>query len=617
MRGKFRRAADVSGLMRILLWLLACLIPAAAVDSPAYAEASVDRPNILWITSEDNAAHWLGCYGNEQASTPRLDRLAEEGVLFRHAYSNAPVCAVARSTILTGVYAPSQGTQHMRSRHPIPADFKPYVTYLRDQGYYCTNASKTDYNFDGNDRQWWDECSGKAHYRKRAEGQPFFAIFNFTTSHESSLFPNKRGKPPYRLAPSEIEVPPHLPDLPEVRADFAAYHDKISRLDAQVGEVLDELEKAGLAEDTIVFYYADHGGPTPRGKRYLKDTGVRVPMIVRVPEKWKHLSRFAAGSRVEEPVAFVDLAPTLLSLVGMEKPEHMQGRAFLGEHRSAPKDGVFLFADRFDEFYGMRRGWTDGRWKYIRRFTPHLPAAPYSYYQFSMPSWTAWRQAWKDGKLEEQHRRMWESPQPVEELFDLEADPWEVKNLAADPAQAERLETMRERLKKKMSEVKDTGIVPEPMWAELLGDYTVAELARSEDFPYQEILDRAFAASGGEALVLDSEDPVMRYWSLLGHLVAGEAGESKTCLEDEHSVNRVLAAEVLHATGEEALATENLLAELDRDLDDYSTQYLLNALVRLEISPRIPDAWIEETLKDRKAGSYVKRFAEQLKEERE
>ncbi|MCH7228603.1 sulfatase [Haloferula sp. A504] len=598
--------------MRILALLLLAITARAA-----------DKPNILWITSEDNAAHWLGCYGNQQAATPRLDRLAEQGNRFLHAYSNAPVCAVARSTILTGVHAPSQGTQHMRSRHAIPAEFKPYVTYLREQGYYCTNASKTDFNIKGDDRAIWDECSGKAHYRKRAEGQPFFAVFNFTVSHESSLFPGKRAKPPYRLKPSEIDLPPHLPDLPEFRDDFAAYHEKLSQLDAQVGKVLDDLEKAGLAGDTIVFYYADHGGPTARGKRYLKDTGVRVPMIVRVPEKWKHLSPFEPGATIDEPVAFVDLAPTLLSLIGMEKPAQMQGRAFLGEHRTPPKDGVFLFADRFDEIYGMRRGWTDGRWKYIRRFTPYLPAAPYSYYQFGQPSWVAWRKAWQEGTLDEAHRRIWETPQPVEELFDLEADPWEIRNLAGDPQHADRLKAMRERLKAKMAEVKDTGIIPEPMFEMLCPDLPVATFARSEDFDYDGVLDLAFVATSGERgedqrlqEALRSDDLVKRYWGLVGRLVREDAEGVRPLLEDDAPVNRVLAAEVLDAAGETQMAEKALLAELDKDVGDYSTQYLLNALTRLGVSAKVPDAWIEEALKGKRGNDYVKRFAQRLREER-
>ena len=600
--------------MRLLALLLLVLVARAA---------AADKPNILWITSEDNAAHWMGCYGNAQARTPRIDRLAEEGVLFRHAYSNAPVCAVARSTILTGVYAPSQGTQHMRSRHAIPAEFKPYVTYLREQGYHCTNAAKTDYNFEGNDRAIWDECSNKAHYRHRAEGQPFFSIFNLTVSHESSLFRGKRPKPPHRLKPSEIDLPPYLPDLLEFREDFAAYHEKLTQLDSQVGKVLDELEKAGLADDTIVFYYSDHGGPTARGKRYLKDTGVRVPMIVRVPEKWRSLSPFKPGETVDEPVAFVDLAPTLLSLIGMEKPAQMQGRAFLGKHRAAPKDGVFLFADRFDEIYGMRRGWTDGRWKYIRRFSPQLPAAPYSYYQFGQPSWVAWQKAWRDGSLEGRHRAIWEAPQPVEELFDLEADPWEVKNLADDPAHAERLAAMRARLKSKMAEVKDTGVIPEPMFEMLCPDVPVATFARSEDFDFDGVLDLAFAATSGDEDVVDrlreamaSDDLVKRYWGLLGMQVRHEADGVRPLLVDDAAVNRILAAETLHAAGEVGVAEKALLAELDKDLGEYPTQYLLNALTRLEVDSKVPDEWIGKVLKDKGANEYVKRYAQRLRNDR-
>ncbi len=335
-----------------------------------------DRPNILWIVSEDNAWNTLGCYGNMDALTPRLDALAEESVRFTHAYSNAPVCAVARSTILNGAYAVTQGTQHMRSRHPIPDIYKPYVSYFRELGYYCTNNSKTDYNFKGDDKKLWDASSGKATYKNRPDGKPFLAVFNIEESHESSLFPNviaknrKNGIIPEtpRMARSEIVLPSYLPDLPEIRNDIAVYQDVITAMDRQVGKVLDELEKAGLADDTIVFYYGDHGGSIPRGKRYLEDTGVRVPLLIRIPEKWRNLSPFPPGSTADEVVSFVDFAPTLLSLAGLETPPQMQGRAFLGTKRVVPsKDHIAcLYADRFDEIYGMRRGITDGRWKYIR-----------------------------------------------------------------------------------------------------------------------------------------------------------------------------------------------------------------------------------------------------------
>ncbi|MEM1085773.1 MAG: sulfatase [Verrucomicrobiota bacterium] len=604
--------------MRAVLILLVTLLPALSEQK---------LPNVLWITSEDNAAHWLGCYGNEQAKTPRLDALATEGFRFEHAYSNAPVCAVARSMILNGAHAVTMGTQNMRSRHPIPERYRPYVSYLREKGYYCTNNSKTDYNFEGNDRSIWNECSNKAHYRKRPEGAPFFAIFNLTTTHESQLFPDKNPAGPGRLKAKDVIVPPYFPDLPEVRSDISRYHDRMTVLDTQIGKILDELEKAGLADDTIVFYYSDHGGPTPRGKRYLKDTGVQVPMIVRIPDKWKELSPFKAGETVEELVGFVDLAPTLLSIIGLETPKQMQGRAFLGEHRKEPVEDamVFLQADRFDEIYGMRRGLTDGRWKYIRRFTPHRPAAPYSFYQFSMPSWVAWQNAWQEGKLDERHARIWEAPQAVEELFDLEADPWEVENLVDDPAHSARLEAMRARLQQEMLEKRDTGVIPEPMWEDLIGEGTIAEHAASTESGFEEVLRAAFQFSDfrettGGALRIHSahENPALRYWVLLGNLNLVESGDGgievkARELDDKVSLNRVTAAELLIAAGRVEEGKKILLSELMRsDIGGYSMLYLGNVIFNRGLIDEVPSEWVEGVMADKQANDYVKRFARQI-----
>ncbi|MBT7959943.1 MAG: sulfatase, partial [Akkermansiaceae bacterium] len=531
--------------MAIRIFIFSLLCTASAIAN--------DKPNILWITSEDNDYGWLGCYGNKQAKTPRLDKLAAGGLLFKHAYSNAPVCAVARSTILNGAYAPTMGTQHMRSRHAIAKKYKPYVSYLKSQGYYCTNRSKTDYNFAGNDKTIWDACSGKAHYKNRPKGTPFFSIFNLTVSHESSLFNRKKKSGKTRLDPAKVTLRPYLPDLPGIRSDVAHYHDIITNLDSQIGKILDNLAADGLDEDTIIFYYGDHGGITPRGKRYLKDTGTHIPMLVHVPKKWQHLSPFKLGSKIDETVAFVDLAPTLLSLIGLEKPEQMQGRAFLGSKREEPgKDDVeFLYADRFDEIYGMRRRITDGRWKYIRRFTPHLPAAPYSYYQFGQDGWKDWQKAWKDGKLTGRYKTIWEPNQPVEELFDTHADPWEVKNLATDPAHVERLQNMRACLKKTMIKVNDTGIIPEPMFSELADGKTVTSYAASRKKDMPALVDLAFKASARNPKnlpqfisLLKSEDPVQRYLATLGCVILGKKSSTaendlNQLLDDKHSAIRV------------------------------------------------------------------------------
>ena len=616
--------------MRIL-FLLVC----------ACTLATAERPNILWITSEDNDKHWLGCYGNEKAKTPNLDALAAQSVKFDHFYSNAPVCAVARSTILTGIYAPSQGTQHMRSRHPIPTANKPYVTYLREAGYYCTNASKTDFNFLIDDKKVWDECSGKAHYKNRAEAQPFFAIFNLTESHESSLFEGnitKRRKsglipPQPRVSPDDVFLRPYLPDLPEVRDDIATYYDMITLMDQRVGKILTTLEEQGLADDTIVFYFADHGGITPRGKRYLKDTGVNVPLLIHVPEKWKSLSPFPQPSVTEETASFVDLAPTLLSLIDLPTPQQMQGRAILGSQRKEPKKGdyVFLFADRFDEIYGMRRGLTDGRWKYIRRFTPHYPAAPYSYYQFGQKGWSAWQKAWQEGSLDARYSRIWESNQAVEELFDTQDDPWEISNLASDPAHAAQLAKMRDALKSEMTSILDTGIIPEPMFAELAPETPIATYAQEHKDEWPRLIDLAFLASERNPdnlpLLIDklsSPDPIERYWALQGCLILGKksqpaAGAVQKLLPDPSAVNRASAAQVLIALGRTEDAFDLLLKELSDDRNEYAQQNIINIYTQLGELDRISDEWVKETSGKAEKGApgfYVKRLANKLAADR-
>lgn len=587
-----------------------------------------DLPNVLWIVSEDNSSHWIGCYGNEQAETPRIDGLAKQGVLFERAYSNAPVCAVARATLLNGAYSPTMGTQHMRSRHVIPEKYRPYPEYLRAAGYYCTNNAKTDYNFKGDDKAIWDESSRKAHYRNRPEGAPFFAVFNIEATHESSLF-DKMPAEPQRLKPEEIKLPPYVPDLPEMRKDFARYHDRVSRMDAQVGALLDELEKQGLAEDTIVIYNSDHGGATPRGKRYLYETGVKVPLVVRIPEKWKALSKFVPGQRVEEPVSFVDFCPTFLSLAGIETPSQMKGRAFLGKKRVEPAEDEmeFLYADRFDEIYGMRRGLTDGKWKYTRCFTPHLPASPYSFYQFGQPGWRAWQKAWQEGKLGGLSKAIWESPQPVEGLYDLTNDPWEIHNLADDPAHAERLAILRGRLRDAMKRNTDTSLVPEPLFKEIAGEGAVAGFVQSDRFDIGRALDLAFAASHRDPAeipvlksALASESPVERYWAVSGLMILGERAVAeedsvRPLLADASPVIRAVAGEALWRFGKKDEAKAVLVSEVEKEMDPSSLLYLLNTLWRLGLAKDLPEGWDKTKVGSKDAMDYINRFSERIAEE--
>ena len=613
--------------MTLLKTLILILLPALTL--------AADRPNILWIVSEDNASHWLGCYGNQEAQTPNIDALAARSTRFTAAYSNAPVCAVARATILMGRYSPSMGTQHMRSRHVIPSNLTPYVTHLRKAGYYTSNASKTDYNFQGNDKALWDECSSKAHYNKRPEGKPFFSIFNLTVSHESNLFPSKiasnrrKGRIPKtpRLDPAKLTLPPYLPDLPEMRHDFAVYHDTMTALDNQIGDILTQLKKDGLADDTIIFYYGDHGGPTPRGKRSLHDTGVRIPMLVHVPEKWANLSPFKNGSVSDEPVAFVDLAPTLLSLTGIKKDPHHQGRPFLGPDRvEAPEDHhIFLFADRFDEIYGLRRGLTDGRYKYVRHFTPHVWAAPYSFYQFQMASWPAWQKAWKAGKLTGTHASLWENDQPTEELYDTHSDPWEIKNLAADSAHTDRLATMRAALHQKMATIRDTAVVPEPLFKTIAGDKTIAETVSSTNFPHQAHLDLAFLASACNEANLpalqkaaSSDNPVTKHWGLNGLISLGKkAAPAKDlltqALSDQNIINRAQAAHALYRIGDKDLALKTLLTTLaDKSLPNIDQALIVNTMMQMRETKSVPESWKKRARQNQKGNPRLGVLADNL-----
>ena len=325
----------------VSLALATIVLAAMAVASVSAQERSrPERPNILWLSSEDNGPH-LGAYGDTFASTPNLDRLAARGIVYRNAWSNAPVCAPARTTIISGLYPTSTGSQHMRSQVRLPAGFRFFPQLLRAAGYYATNNAKEDYNLE-KPGQVWDDSSRQAHWRNRAPGQPFFAVFNFTVTHESQI--RRRPHTPVHSA-SEVPLPAYHPDTPEVRRDWAQYYDKMAEMDAMAGERLRELEQAGLADSTIIFYWGDHGIGLPRGKRTALDTGLRVPLIVSIPERFQHLAPgLPRGSGTDRLVGFIDFAPTMLSLAGVEVPQHYQGSAFLGRADTGPSGYLFGFA---------------------------------------------------------------------------------------------------------------------------------------------------------------------------------------------------------------------------------------------------------------------------------
>ncbi len=546
-----------------------------------------DRPNILWITSEDNSPTYVGCYGNPFATTPNIDRLAAEGILYENAFSTAPVCAPTRSTIITGVYPPSMGTQHMRSTNAIPNSITLYPLLLRQAGYYCTNNHKEDYNIPKR-TDVWDESSNKATYKNRKSGQPFFAIFNFTESHEHVIHKPLPLKA-LRHDPAKVELPPYQPDTLEIRHDWAQYYDKVEDMDKRVGRALAELEKEGLAEDTIVFYYSDHGGVLPRSKRFCFDTGLKVPMVIHFPRNYQNMAPGKPGTRTDRLVSFVDLPPTLLSLIGAPIPKFLQGSAFVGKEQAKPRDYVYSFRGRMDERYDMVRTVRDKKFRYRKNFMPHRIYGQHVWYLWKAPAMRSWEKMYKEGKCNKIQSIFWQ-PKPAEELYDITADPWEVHNLADDPAHRETLLRMRKACRGWIMEMRDSGFIPEGLMLDWAKQQTLYELVHSDDYPLKQIVETAYMATDRNPEHLDElikrlgdEYPVVRYWAATGCLVLAPKSnaaipELKKRLKDTVGDVRVTAAEVLCMLGETRIGLPVLSAELANE----NTKVALHAANSLE-----------------------------------
>jgi uncharacterized sulfatase len=423
---------------------------------------AAERPNILWISLEDISPD-LGCYGDEYAVTSNIDRLASQGCRFTRAFTHAAVCAPSRSGIITGMYPTTIGTHYMRCKGVPPPYVKCFTEYLRAAGYYCTNDSKTDYNFDAPLTAWDDNRPG-AHWRNRpTKNTPFFAVINLTTTHESQvrlpeaeLQRRRAALGPHELHdPAKAPLPPYYPDTPTVRRDMSNYYDNLTWTDRRVGQILRDLEEDGLAESTIVFFWGDHGRGLPRHKRWIYDSGIRVPLIVRWPGK------IEPGSVRDDLVCFLDLAPTVLSLAGITPPAHMQGQVFLGDQRAPERQYVFAARDRMDETLDIIRAVRDKRYKYIRNYRPDLPYAQPITYMDEMPTMKEWRRLAAEGKLSGPPAIFFQPQKPVEELYDTEADPHEINNLAADRKHAEVLARMRQVHEQWRKETGDLGLIPE------------------------------------------------------------------------------------------------------------------------------------------------------------
>ncbi|NLS91888.1 MAG: sulfatase-like hydrolase/transferase [Planctomycetaceae bacterium] len=568
--------------MKTVTRILLLVVLLATCPTTLHA-AAPDRPNILWITCEDISPN-LGCYGDQYARTPVLDGLAEQGVRYLNAYGITGVCAPNRSCLITGVYPSTLGSHGMRSTTWLPDSIKCFPEYLQAAGYYCTNNVKTDYNF-ATPKTAWNESSKKAHWRKRKEGQPFFSVFNFTVCHESQIrVPEEkyhkntaRLKPDERHDPAKVSIPPFHPDTPESRKDWARYHDNITAMDYQVGDVLKELEDDGLADDTIVFFFGDNGAGMPGVKKWIWEMGLVVPFMVRFPEKYKIWAPGAPGSTTDRLVSFVDFAPTVLSLAGVEIPKYMQGSAFLGPAAGQPRERVYAIRDRMAERFDMVRVVRDKKFQYHRNFFPHLPWSQFTSYTEEMPTMQVWRRMHEEGQLNPVQDRYFQA-KPTEELYDIAADPFETNNLANDPRYAETLAKMRKQCQQWMIETGDMGLLPESEMltrAEGKTPYDVAFNAKLN--PVASLAELADLANERDPAnvpklieLLSDADPAVRFRVATGLVALGEkaapaAGALKKAISDDAPHVAVTAAEALCNLGQVDTAMPVLLAGLKND----------------------------------------------------
>ncbi|MFH5803805.1 sulfatase-like hydrolase/transferase [Alienimonas sp. DA493] len=567
---------------RCLRALAALLL--AFVALPGGPARAAERPNFVWIVSEDNSIHYLRHFFEGGAEAPAIEALAADGLTFNHAFSNAPVCSVARTTLATMCYGPRIGTQFHRQyfRPPLPDGNSTVYGTLRQAGYYVTNNSKTDFNFvvpEGT----WDESSRQASWKKRPDpAQPFFHMQSHGQTHESSLHFTKETleRKPSDRDLDALSPPPYLPDTPLVRATQARYLDNHAAIDAIVARTVADLEAAGVLEDTFVFYFGDHGGVLPRGKGYAYDSGLHVPLVIRVPKNFAHLARgFERGTRVDGFVSFVDFGPTVLRLAGVEPEGTIDGEAFLGPgvtpQAVAARRTSFGYADRMDEKYDFVRTLRRGRYRLVRAFQPWLPDGLQNNYRYNMLAYRHWRDLHEKGELNPTRAAFFE-PKPLEALYDCEADPHEVTNLAGDPAHAETLTDLRAALRETMLGLPDLSFYPESVLAERAADNPaafgrahkdeIARLAAVADLALSPFVE----AEPALRAALTDENPMMRYWAAMvctafGERAAPLAPLVRPLLGDDAPVVRLRATEFLGRIG--AVEPQPILATLLNETD--------------------------------------------------
>ena len=583
------------------------------------------RPNILWISAEDIGPQF-GCYGDPHAITPNIDRLSSQGTRYTNAYTTAGVCAPCRSGIITGMYQNSIGTHHMRCNSLLPSWLKPFPKALKESGYYCTNNSKTDYQFSKpSTNEIWDESGSRAHWKNRKKDQPFFAVFNYTGCHESGIASESKYKSvtanltaKERQDPNKIStLPPYYPDTPAVREDWKRNYELITAMDSWAGSLIKEIKDQGLYEETIIFFWSDHGVGLPRAKRWLYHSGTHVPLIVRIPGQ-------LAGKVDHQLVSSIDFGPTVLNLAGIKVHDNLQGRAFLGKNLSAPRKYVFGARDRMDERYDIIRAVFDGRFRYIRNFEPLKP-----YYQYmNTPEKGATmreiRRAENESSLTAAGKLFSSSEKPVEELYDIKVDPHEINNLASDSKYLSKIKLMRNVMSNWQSTIGDIGLIPEAeieIQEKQSGSrFEIMNGKESDSNHIQQLVSVATKASEGISALDDlirastSNDPVIRYWAMTGIGNIGKnAGEvakkiSIDAMKDDSPSVRIAAARAVAKFGE----IDSALGLLKNELKSpHQWGRLATAIVIDEMGedarPLVDD--LKKVLKIRQPNKYIIRVA--------
>lgn len=582
-----------------------------SLEASAANNKKKERPNILWVTFEDTSSYEFGCYGNKDVHTPNADSLAAQGIQFMNAWSVAPQSSPARSSLITGCYAPTYGMDVHPVSYDTPADIF-FPQRLREAGYYCTNNSKTHYNSTNNNKACWDECTKTASYNspKRGKDQPFFAVFNTVTSHMGRIrtfhTDGRRDYTKEGIYTELLTLPSYVPDLPEVRSDYAGHLEAVQDVDTWLGFFLKDLKDKGLDDNTIIFFFSDHGGCVPRGKGYLYESGLKVPLIAYFPEKWKHLANGKSG-KDNSLVNFTDLGPTVLSLAGVKPTKNMQGKAIFGEYASKEERKVqFAFAANQLHHFMPVRAVTDGHIKYMRSYIPYRQFALRNYYQWGMPSNKAWDKLVLGNHNTNPDWALTFDAHPAEMLFDLDKDPGELHDLSSSPEYAEVLVKMRNELSNHIRNTHDLGFfLPTSRTGHVLYD-----VVRKEKYPMEELYKLVEAAGIGDITSLPlfekaiaSSHRDMRFWGAVGY---AELAHKKQISQCPQALADLLKDEDPYVASEAAYAVTYLgkpqegIARLINPAKEEDRKIGYSSLECISLDPAMRD--------------YIRQFLPQLKE---